>query len=285
MAGRGLAGDEGAGGCKKVTTEFELDRAEYMAFNEAILRSTVGIATNNNTGVGTGTLVSFGARNFVSTAAHVIKGASLPEIRYFLPPSTPLKEHSMRNGLPPIEMAYAGDCLKTDGEPIVDDANDLAAIPLAFSPLMPSYMRFVPIEGCLESIRDRASVLIVGFPVANSAPLDSVNRSSKLGRAVGLTSEHAVFSEAIQTQFVLPSSYDPNTHFLVEYSRMDDGILPFGFSGAAAWCSITSRGSIWAATPVFTGVVTRWVPKTNYNPHLLQITRGAFVKDWFEQRS
>jgi hypothetical protein len=279
MAGGSLAGDNGAGRYKKMTTEFEIDRAEYMAFNEAILRSTVGIATNNNTGVGTGTLVSFGARNFVLTAAHVVEGASMSEIRYFISPSTPLKEHSMRKGLPIVEMAYAGDCFNTDGEPIIDDVNDLAAIPLASSPLMPNYMQFIPIEHCMDTIREGSSVLIIGFPVANSALFDG----EKQYRAVGLTSEHALFSEALQTQFVLPSSYDPNIHYLIDYSRMDDGILPFGFSGAAAWCSATSHGSIWAAKPVFAGVVTRWVRETNQNPHLLQIIRGAFVKNWFQQ--
>lgn len=268
-----------------MNTEFELDRAEYMAFNEAILRSTVGIATNNNTGVGTGTLVSFRERNFVLTAAHVIEGTDLSEIRYYVPPSTPLKEHSMRKGLPPVEMAYAGDCFKTHGQPIVDDANDLAAIPLAISPLMPRYMQFIPIEGCLKTMRDGASVLIVGFPVANSALLASASEGSKWIRALGLTSEHAQFSEALQTEFVLPSTYDPDIHYLIEYSRMDDGILPFGFSGAAAWCSLTPQGSVWAAVPAFAGVVTRWVQETNQSPHLLQITRGAFVKEWFEQKN
>jgi hypothetical protein len=275
-----MASDEGTGGCKKVTTEFEIDRAEYMAFNEAILRSTVGLAVNNNRGIGTGTLVSYRERTFAFTAEHVIRDVDLQEIRYFVPPSTPLIEHSMRDGLPQkFELAYAGDCFKVDGNAIIDRGNDLAAIPLVPSPLMPSYMQFVPIENCLEAINDGASVLLVGFPVDNSTVVSGMNK------ALGLTSEHAVFSRSLQTQLTLRSSYDPSRHFLIDYSRINDGITPYGFSGAAAWCSRPSGSPIWAAKPIFAGIINGWVEKTAHNPDLLQGTQGAFVKQWFEQNS
>jgi hypothetical protein len=263
-----------------VTTEFEIDRAEYMAFNEATLRSTVGLAVNNNRGIGTGTLVSYKERTFAFTAEHVIRGADLQETRYFVPPSTPLIEHSMRDGFPQkFELAYAGDCFKVDGNAVIDRGNDLAAIPLVPSPLMPSYMQFFPIENRLEAINDGASVLLVGFPVANSTLVSGVNK------ALGLTSEHALFSRTLQTQFTLHSSYDPSRHFLIDYSRIDDGITPYGFSGAAAWCSGPSGGPIWAAKPIFAGIITGWFEKTARNPDLLKGTRGAFVKEWFEQNS
>lgn len=262
-------------------TEFDIDKAEYFAFNEAILRSTVGIAINDNTSIGTGIFVSFRGERFVLTAAHVIQGVSLSKIRYFVPPSTSLRELSMRNVFQFCESAHTGEAFKIADGAIIDDLNDLAAIPLHPLQSLPSHVHFVPVEDCLDTIRNGASILIVGFPVANSA---LVENAEGLTRALGITSEHATYREELQTRCAQSLTYDPEVHFLIEYSRMEDGIRPSGFSGAAAWCSLSPRSSIWTAVPAFVGVVIRWHRETKENPHMLQIIKASFVKEWFDRR-
>ncbi|MGZ4856047.1 MAG: hypothetical protein ACXVKH_12610, partial [Candidatus Angelobacter sp.] len=107
-----------------MSTPSLVDRAEYMAFNEAILRFTFGIAVNNNTSIGTGTLVSFGDRKFILTAEHVIKDVNPSEIRYLVPPPTPLKQHSMLDGVPrEFNLPSSGDMFPVGGTVLFDKTN------------------------------------------------------------------------------------------------------------------------------------------------------------------
>lgn len=261
-----------------------VDRAEYMAFNEAVLRYTFGIAVRNNTSIGTGTLVSFGDRKFVLTAEHVIKDVDPSEIRYLVPPPTPLKQHSMLDGVPrEFNLPSSGDMFPVDGTLLIDKANDLAAIPLGSTALIPNYMRFFPIEHCLGKINNDSSVLILGFPVDNSAEFKGPHPYQGKWSALGVTSEHAIFSEALQTRYTLHSSFDLNRHFLIEYSRVEDGITPPGFSGAAAWCSEAPNPPIWSVKPFLAGVFTCWHKETHRQPHLLQGVQGYLVRQLFER--
>src|SRR5437588_8607697 len=126
----------------------DFDKVEYAALNESIVRSTVGIATHQNAGIGTGTLVSFCGEHFVLTALHVIDGAKPSETRFFVPPPTSLKEHSMLDGMPKaFDLPTAGDFLLVSDQILCDKANDLAAIPIKSTALIPRYLKFAPIEG------------------------------------------------------------------------------------------------------------------------------------------
>jgi hypothetical protein len=284
MAGGGMAGDQGAGRGTQVSATKLIDQVEYMAFMEAVVRSTFGLAVHNNTGIGTGTLVSFGEKKFVLTAEHVIKDVDPSEIRYLVPPPAPLKQHSMLDGVPPeFNLPSSGDLFPVDGKVLINKTNDLAAIPLRSTALIPKYMRPFPIEICLDKIINDSSVLILGFPVDNSAEYKGPLPYKGQWNALGVTSEHVVFSEPLQTKFTLHSTFDPERHFLIEYSRVDDGITPYGFSGAAAWCAEMPNSPIWTAKPYLAGVFTSWHPKTSRQPHLLQGVQGYLVKRLFEQ--
>src|ERR1700686_2482152 len=67
-----------------------VNRHLSLALFETIASFTVGIAVENNTGIGTGTLITDGARKFILTAEHVIRGANPTAIRFWPKPSAPL---------------------------------------------------------------------------------------------------------------------------------------------------------------------------------------------------
>jgi hypothetical protein len=256
-----------------MTSVTALDKAEYMALQESILKSTVGIGIDKNTVIGTGTCVSYGGKNFILTAEHVIRDATSEAIRLFIPPATPLMEHSMRSGLPPNSLGgpiVMGDFFET-GLPLVDLDNDIAALPIESTVLFPKHMRFLEMEHVLSQISDGASMLLLGFPVDNSTVLGP---NAKL---LGLTSEHANYSTTLQQNSHLHSSYDPASHLVVNYTRLDDGIEPFGFSGAGVWCNFNVETQIWEPKPAFAGVVTSW----HRNQNLIQITRAQVCQNLF----
>ncbi len=262
-------------------TEWEIDKATCRATNEAIVRSLVGIAVRDNRNIGTGTLVSFRDEWFVLTAEHVVKGAHTSELRFFIPPSTSLVEHSMRDGIPKdFAFPSAGDILKLSRRPFSDSANDVIAMPLAPTPLIPDYMKAFRIEKAVDAISDGASVLVIGFPVDNSTLHREVPGHRWM--ALGLTSEHARYFELQQTAFTLHSSFQNQRHFVFEYTRENGGITPPGFSGGGAWCVANVTTTVWTPQPVLVGVVTSWHKKNANHPDLLQVTRASIIKKLFE---
>jgi len=264
--------------------EQQLDKAIYMACNEAILRSTVGIATNQNRGIGTGSLVSYLGKRFILTAEHVMAGVDPLQCRFFIPPPAPLREHSMLDGIPgEFGPPTPGDVLQV-GSPLLDHINDVAAFPLASTFLIPSYMNFFRIEQGVEAINDGASIIVLGFPVDNSATFGAVV-PGHLFKALGLTSSQATYSDSDQDRYVLHSSFDRDQHFIVEYSGLDERIGPHGFSGAGAWCVRVSESPVWRTEPLLAGVITGRYKSTAAHPHLLQATRFAVVRHLFESDS
>ena len=67
----------------------------------------------------------------------------------------------------------------------------------------------------------------------------------------------------------LSSTYRAEDHFLLPYSRIEEGIRPYGISGAGAWCNADCPSDVWAARPLLVGVQTSWFQKSK----LLQIVR------------
>ncbi len=65
-----------------------------LATLELIARYTVGIAVENNRGVGTGTLVLLGGERFILTAAHVVGDSNPKEIRFWMRPPRPIQERA-----------------------------------------------------------------------------------------------------------------------------------------------------------------------------------------------
>ena len=257
----------------------QVERETYMACNEAIVRSLVGIAINQNQNIGTGTFVSFAGKQFVLTANHVIDNIDLSECRFFVPPPTPLIEHSMRSGLPKeFGLPSPGEFLSIGSAILRDVPNDIAALPLLSTTLIPDYIRFFPIESAIDP-KDGLSVMVVGFPVANSAELG--RSPGHEFRALGLTSEHGLYSASAQATRTLHSSFDPDRHFVLEYTRDSDGIAPSGFSGAAGWLISTSNSVFWNPEPILVGIFTRWHKKTTGHPDLLQPTRASVIKGLF----
>jgi hypothetical protein len=157
---------------------------------------------------------------------------------------------------------YRGVLTPADDVMVADKANDILAIRLNLEHL-PGAAKFYEIDPRVPTINDGATVILAGYACDNSFPLP---RNS---RAVGVTMQSGRFDTTLNSRKNLSSQYRAADHFLLPYSRVEEGIRPYGISGTGAWCNANCLGEVWAARPLLVGVQTSWFP----NPKLLQIVR------------
>jgi S1-C subfamily serine protease len=105
-----------------------INAQQHRALVERIACHTIGIAANDNTCIGTGTLVTIDQQNLVITAEHVIKDSDAQNIRFWCRPPTPIIEKAAKN-LSPSEIGRLTEGQRFPIETIIGDSGaDLAAI-------------------------------------------------------------------------------------------------------------------------------------------------------------
>ena len=145
-----------------------------LATLELIARYTVGIAVENNTGIGTGTLVLIGGERFILTAAHVIGQSNPNDIRFWMRPARALREKAAAN----TTNAEIGGFSLGVHLPIVeilkDSRTDIAALKLDSSFVLQEAVEVYDVRKSHEFMNwedrklDGLSLVLFGFPVGNS---------------------------------------------------------------------------------------------------------------------
>ena len=221
----------------------------------------VALLPPDGVSVGTGTLISWRSSQVILTANHNLDGTKPSAIRFVFNPGGTLREGPMSTRENSGEL-YRGVLLPVEDAVIADQENDIVAIRLNTSQL-PLTAKFCEIDPRARVIRDGSTVVLAGFAWDNSFPLKGQ------ARAVGVTTQSGRFDSALNAKKGLSSKYNPEDHFLLPYTRMDDGIKPYGISGTAAWCNADHAGAVWAPHPILVGVQTEWFPTSK----LLKIVR------------
>lgn len=138
-------------------------------------------------------------------------------------------------------------------------SEDLACIVLestqSFGPLeflsLPDALGTVPPPG--------AGTLIHGCPADQNVPVSAWKQGTGttmiglMGRPRG--SWPVVEGEPPKS---LPSSFNPERHFLLRYDPAEEGANPHGFSGSGVWSHQMNLEPVWSANPVLVGVQMAW---------------------------
>lgn len=239
--------------------EFTLGDAEVRAFLGAVAPHIVAVLLPGGD-VGTGTLARWKSTGLVLTANHNLDRTKPSEVRFCFYPGGSLREGPMtaqdRGDL------YRGVLMPVGDETIADKSNDIVAIPWNLEHL-PGAAKFYEVDHRVSTINDGATVVLAGYAGDNSFPLP------QRSRAVGITVQTGRFDTTLNSRKGLSSEYRPADHFLLPYSRVEEGIRPYGISGAGAWCNADCPGDVWAARPLLVGVQTSWFATSK----LLQIVR------------
>jgi hypothetical protein len=157
------------------TTQMDpLNHQQRKANTERIASHTVGIASERNTAVGTGTLVMLDGQKFVLTAKHVLGSSAADELRFWLHPPTAMRDKAAKDTTNEEVGGFtSGGKLPIVGA-LVDDVLDFAALRLDPNYKLPNGPEFYdicrsePIMQWDEQALDERSLLMFGFPIDNS---------------------------------------------------------------------------------------------------------------------
>lgn len=253
-----------------MATDSVINAQQLRALVERIACYTVGIATNENTCVGTGTLVAIDGYHLVITAEHVIKDADVQKIRFWCRPPAPIIEKAAKD-LSPSQIGRLTEGRKFPIETIITDPDaDLAAIKIPTDFQLPEPNEFYLLNKSRELAKwpqeqhDGLSLIYFGFPVANSLPLGTVGDKAFhfLGCALGTCH----YDNALNTQGWrnLQSSLSPEKDFLLKYNLSQENIAPFGFSGCGVWVgSENPKSLVWGSEPLLVGTIHRYLEKSS----------------------
>ena len=253
-----------------MSTGSVINAQQRLALVERIACHTVGIAANDNTCVGTGTLVAIDEYHLVVTAEHVIKNADVQNIRFWCRPPAPIIEKAARN-LSPSEVGRLTAGEKFPIEAIITDPSaDLAAIKIPSDFQLPEPNEFYLLNKSWQLAKwpeeelDGLSLIYFGFPVANSLPLGTVGERAFhfLGCAHGACHYDTKLNAGEWKK--LSSSLSPDKDFLLRYSLSSENIAPFGFSGCGVWVgSEDPKSLVWGSEPLLVGTIHSYLEKSS----------------------
>jgi hypothetical protein len=263
-----------------VTTKSVINAQQRLALVERIACYTVGIAANDNTCVGTGTLVAIDGYHLVITAEHVIKDADVQNIRFWCRPPAPIIEKAAKD-LSPSEIGRLTEGRRFPIENIITDSEaDLAAIQIRTDFQLPEPNEFYLLDKswqlakCSEDELDGLSLVYFGFPVANSIPLGTIGQ--KAFYFLGCAHGACHYDKTLNTQKWkdLSSSLSPDKDFLLKYNLSSENIAPSGFSGCGVWVgSEDPKSLVWGSEPLLIGTIHSYLEKSS----LLVATRVARI--------
>jgi hypothetical protein len=239
------------------------------ATTERISSYTVGIAAEKNTLMGTGTLITDGILKFILTAAHVVQGVDIDGVKFWLKPNAALIEKAASEAtLKDVGSLTVGTSIPIV-EALTDPVQDIAILRIANEWKVPEGAEVYHIGRSFEFASwpeqqlDGISILMFGFPVANSKPLHTVgNNTFRFLGAASMLSGYSAKTNAEKFKGLSGVSADKN--FLFDYTGVGDNIEPHGFSGCGVWIPTDTQGrKVWTSDPILIGVTKSYFRKPN----------------------
>jgi len=205
-----------------------------LATLERIASYTVGIAVENNTGVGTGTLVANGKDRYVLTAAHVIEGVDLAKIRFWLRPPAPMIEKAaIVTTNEEVGRMTVGKLIPIV-EVLTDTKTDIAVLKIDDAFVLPEGAEMYQLAKSHEfavwpeQSFDELSLFLFGFPVDNARPLQTVGNNTFCYLGTASLLSHYSFDLNATGFKKLPSTFSSDKDFLIEYSGIGENMLQRG---------------------------------------------------------
>jgi len=238
-----------------------------LATLELIARYTVGIAVENNRGVGTGTLVLIGVERFILTAAHVVGDSNPEDIRFWMRPPRPIQERAAADTTNSEIGGFSLGVQLPIVEILKDPRTDIAALQLDSSFVLPEADEVYDVRKSHEFMNwedgklDGLSLVLFGFPVGNSREVAvDGNRSFRfLGCASHLSEYSLDLNNTAWSR--LSSQHSKSKDFVFKYHGLLDDLEPHGFSGGAVWAlGDDLNATIWRPYPILVGVVHHYAP-------------------------
>ena len=259
-----------------------LNQQHRKANTERIASYTVGIASDRNTGVGTGTLALLDGQKFILTAKHVL-GTSKPDgLRFWLRPPTAMRDKAAKD----TTNEEVGGFTIGEKLPIVDaqldDVRDVAALRLDPHYTLPDGPEFYDMRRSLPFMKwdeqelDELTHLMVGFPIDNSREVNT--EGNRKFMFMGIAEHMSDYSADLNTKIwsKIVSKFSRDKDFAFTYNGDAKEYKPHGFSCCGVWVLGETRNApVWTPDPIMIGIVHNWFPKQEI---LLALKLPAFIE-------
>jgi hypothetical protein len=259
-----------------------LNQQHRKANIERIASHTVGIASDRNTGVGTGTLALLDGQKFILTAKHVLGKSTPDELRFWLRPPAAMRDKAAKD----TTNEEVGGFTVGEKLPIVDaqldEVRDVAALRLDPNYALPDGPEFydmrrsVPLMKWDEKKLDGLSLLMLGFPIDNSREIPTEGRLKFM--FMGCAEHLSNYSADLNTKIWsgIESKFSRDKDFAFTYSGDAEEYRPNGLSGSGVWVlGETPNAPVWTPDPIMIGIVHNWLRKSG---NLLALKLPAFIE-------
>ena len=226
-------------------SEHQMDAVE-----EAVYSHTVGIVPKEGSTIGSGVAISWGARQLILTAEHVIRKIPQDALRFFVRPAAPLQQRQPDGSR---QASMTGASIELEVESIVKiEERDLAVVELSKRVKLPPMLDFFSLSQHPPTLPTRGSLFVFGF--ASQAGLDT-----SAGRTAGIASE---WTRVVNREDTLTlRHFDPRTYFLVEWDLGRHRLHPGGLAGSGIWWHQSSTSESWAPNLALGGICATYLPE------------------------
>jgi len=229
------------------------------AIEEAIAYSTIGIASEDGTTLGTGVAIRYKEYNLIVTARHVLESVDL-DTSWLFPPSHAPLVRAAKKDLP--ELLARRNRIKIPSTQILisksaDD--DLAVLFVDASCLTRQNVRFHELDDTRNTPEPGVNIVIMGYP-GEIAVSPREGPASFEGYEILLNVEWRFVVKPV----IGLSGFNPTKHFLVDFSEDTHakGLVahPAGMSGSGIWTySAFEQDNVWYSTNMLlVGIQSSW---------------------------
>jgi hypothetical protein len=243
-----------------------LDQQHRRANIERIASHTVGIASDLNTGVGTGTLALLDGQKFILTAKHVLGKSTPDELRFWLRPPTAMRDKAAKDTTNEDVGGFTIGVKLPIVDAQLDDVRDVAALRLDSNYMLPEGPEFydmrrsMPLMTWDEQKLNGLTLLMFGFPTDNSREITTAgnHKFMFMGCAEHLSSYSADLNTKIWAR--IQSKFSRDKDFAFTYNGDAAEYKPYGFSGCGVWVlGETRNATVWTPDPIMIGIAHNWV--------------------------
>ncbi|MEO7030537.1 MAG: hypothetical protein ABI147_14170 [Acidobacteriaceae bacterium] len=242
-----------------------LNEQHRKANIERIASHTVGIASDRNTGVGTGTLALLDGQKFILTAKHVLGKSTPDELRFWLCPPTAMRDKPAKDTTNEEVGGFTIGVKLQIVEAQLDEVRDVAALRLDPNYIVPEGSEFydmrrsIPLMKWDEQELDELTLLMFGFPIDNSRKVTT--EGNRKFMFMGCAEHMSNYSADLNTKTWarLSSQFSREKDFVFTYKGDTEEYKPHGFSGSGVWVlGETPNAPVWTPDPIMVGIVHTW---------------------------
>lgn len=229
---------------------------------------------------GSASTIKWGKHHCIMTAKHVVEGAEKNDLRFFFSDADSdymSREESLKRDYIEVDTGHKADI----HEMLLCDWEDIAV--LTVDPASAPNAQFYDFNSGWTDPGDGEPIYCLGFPRHNPITVQVERTQERERHLLGLvpmvwTSVVIPKPDSLIEHYATEIPYDPNRHFLIDWTVEDKTLGMKGFSGAATWTD-PAEEKLWTPKLSLTGMATHYYPDIKVG----RMTKASVLKEFLEE--